>query len=126
MQPQTPRKPVMDVAAPVKSPAPAQPASTTPVAPVPPTPTPAPAPTTPSIPESRAPLEVKAPPAPAETPAQAAAAMPLSADLHANQAAQKPAKPRSKTPTALITFTILAMLVLAGLAVVVYVTSQSS
>lgn len=133
MQPQTLHRPVMDVAAPPKGPspqpvAPAQTASVeqpqTPIS-VAPAPVPTPAP---GISQAQTPLAVKAPPAPIETPAQAAAAMPLPKDnpKEVKKSTKPPKSNGSPTPVALITFTILAMLILAGLAVVVYVTSQSS
>ncbi|HSX00462.1 MAG TPA: hypothetical protein VLH38_05490 [Patescibacteria group bacterium] len=110
MQPQTIQKPVMDVAAPHKPAVPAVPQS------VQPTPLP--------VIRSTSPLAVQAAPAKPETPAEAAAAMPVPAvDLPAEKTPQRHPAGTSRTPAGLITLTICAMLILAGLAVAIYVTS---
>jgi hypothetical protein len=123
MQPQTPHKPVMDIAAPPKAPAPQ------PVAPL----ASAPAPVDyaeeqskvlPAV-ESTSPLTVQDAPIPPETPIEAAAAMPTP-PAPKPKAQQKAATVGPHAPVALITVTVLVMLLLSSLATVIYFTSQSS
>jgi len=129
MQPQTIQKPVMDVAAPPK--VPASPANALPVAPKrSPFPASSPVlqpvqPTALPVIQATSPLAVKAAPASPETPVEAAAAMPSLPEVAAKTAIKQkqPAANKSHTPIGLITMTVITMLVLAGLAVVIYVTS---
>lgn len=131
MQPQTIQKPVMDVAAPPKPPVPL--ASAVPVAyrgPLTSAPVPAPQPVQPTalpVIQATSPLAVKAAPAIPETPAEAAAAMPTPPEVVAKPVAkheQLAAVNKPRTPVGLITMTIIAMFILAGLAVVIYITSS--
>ncbi|HKU19029.1 MAG TPA: hypothetical protein VJP80_07240 [Candidatus Saccharimonadales bacterium] len=133
MQPQTANKPVMDVAAPVHKPLPSGPThAVTMPAPQPAAiaaqPAPLPTPALPAHPAS-APLAVK--PAPVvETPTahDAAADTSLQSALTEDETVPKPppAASGSHAPVALITATIFVMLVLAGLAVMVYLTSHTA
>jgi hypothetical protein len=116
----------MDVAAPPKAPAQqpvAQSAQTLAAAP------PIPAPI--AMTESQSPLAVKDAPSAPLTPAQAAANMPAPPTERPKESKKAPVPARGPadeghTPVVLIVVTILAMLVLAGLAVLVYLNSQPS
>lgn len=146
MQPENAHKPIMDVTAPqhpttlpepatravpgMPSANPLPQVSRTPagLAPaVPSTPAPQMQPSDAPMPTHQEHTPVATPPPSDDEPANTAAAGPSPAPSPISEPEKKPSKPASpsNTPVALITMTVLAMLILSGLAVMIYLTSQT-